>query len=112
MESFEEIARDVLHINDSGNIDEKKVINYIKAKLELIYRKGVNDGLDQSLTLIKIKRWNNIMSLEVQNLQEYVDYLENEIETMRDHITEQFDAFNSGSISEDVIGIIEMLDNK
>lgn len=52
------------------------------------------------------------MSLEVQNLTEYVNYIENELQVLRDYIDEKFDAFNSGSISDDVIGIIESLDNK
>ena len=52
------------------------------------------------------------MNSEIQALSDYVEYLENEIEAIRDHISINFDAFNSGSISDDTIGIIEMLDNK
>lgn len=43
--------------------------------------------------------------------EKYVEYLENELKIIRDYITVEFDAFNSGSVADDVIGIIEMLDN-
>ena len=43
-------------------------------------------------------------------IQEYISYLENEIESIRNYIDEKYTPYNTGSISEDVIDLLEKLE--
>lgn len=48
------------------------------------------------------------MSTELEELQEYVDYLETESRMVREYL-DGFNTFNTGSISDDVETLVESL---
>ena len=50
--------------------------------------------------------------LSQEETQDYITYLENELQLIRDHLTIEFGLFDSGSISDDVIELLDSLTSR